>query len=67
VPSQPLTPPEKLARLKRWVVVLGVALIVTGAIILFVLRRVPLPLRIMAGLGDAFIGAVLLVMAARRS
>jgi nitrate reductase gamma subunit len=56
------SPAEKFARQKRLVVLLAVLLILAGAVILFVLRRVPLPMRIMAGLGDVFIGCVLLVM-----
>lgn len=53
---------QKFARQKRFVSVLGIVLIVTGIVILFALRKLALPIRIMAGLGDVFIGCVLLVL-----
>ncbi|HVU36673.1 MAG TPA: hypothetical protein VHE61_24745 [Opitutaceae bacterium] len=53
---------RKYARQKRTVALLGVLLIIVGLVLLTVLRRVPMPLRIMAGLGDIFIGCVLLVL-----
>ena len=57
---------RKYARQKRLVVFLSVVLIVVGAILIFALRRVPLPMRIMAGLGDVFVGCVLLVLVRQR-
>jgi uncharacterized protein YjeT (DUF2065 family) len=53
---------QKLVRQKRLVTILGIGLIVAGAVILLLLRKPPLPLRIMAGLGDVFMGCVLLVL-----
>jgi hypothetical protein len=51
-----------LSRQKRVITILAVALIIAGALLLFVLKRAPLPLRILAGLGDVFAGCVLLVL-----
>lgn len=53
---------EKLSRQKRLVVALAILLIVAGIVILLALQRVPMAIRMMAGLGDVFIGLVLLVM-----
>lgn len=53
---------RKFARQKRQVTALGVLLIVIGIVVLVALRRLPPPMRIMAGLGDIFIGCVLLVL-----
>ncbi len=50
------------ARQKRTVLALAIFLIVVGLLLLFVLRRAPLPMRILGGLGDITIGAVLLVL-----
>ncbi|HVS54537.1 MAG TPA: hypothetical protein VHD62_19430 [Opitutaceae bacterium] len=50
------------ARQKNTVVALSLLLIVAGLLILFVLRRVPLPLRILVGLTDLVGGSVLLVL-----
>lgn len=52
----------KLARQKRLIAILGVLLVITGLVVLIVLKRVPTPVRLMAGLGDVFIGCVLLVL-----
>ena len=49
-------------RQRRTVTALAVALIVTGIVVVTLLHRLPLPIRIMAGLGDVFIGCVLLVL-----
>lgn len=49
-------------RQKNTVIALSLLLIVGGLLILFVLHRVPLPLRIMAGLIDLVGGSVLLVL-----
>jgi len=53
---------QKFARQKRLVQILAVAMIVAGAGCLFLLRKPPLGLRLSAGLGDIFMGCVLLVM-----
>jgi len=55
-------PTRQRARQKRILVMLATVLIVAGLLLLFVLERVPLPLRILMGLGDLVAGAVLLVV-----
>jgi hypothetical protein len=55
-------PTTKHLRQKRIVAILAVLLIAAGVLVLGFLHRVPLPMRIMAGLGDIFIGCVLLVL-----
>ena len=62
---QPLSPAAR-ARQRKKVHALAAFLIVSGILLLFVLDRVPLPLRIIAGLGDIVAGAVLLVMARQK-
>ncbi len=57
----------KFVRQKRLVAILGVLLVITGLVVLVVLRRVPTPIRMMAGLGDVFIGSVLLVLTLQHS
>lgn len=59
--AKPLTP-EAHARLLRLVTVLAFVLIAAGVVVLTSLPRLPVPLRMMAGLGDIVIGLVLLVM-----
>ena len=51
------------SRQKLTVFVLGWFLLLAGILLIFVLKRVPLPIRIVAGLGDLVAGAVLLVLA----
>jgi hypothetical protein len=55
----------KLARQKRTVTIIACLLILGGAIILFAVKRMPLPMRIMVGLTDVVGGIVLLVLAQR--
>ncbi len=50
------------ARQKRTLLLLASLLIVGGLVILFLLQRMPLPLRILVGLTDVVAGAVLLVV-----
>lgn len=61
---------ERLARLrsrqKFTVLVLALFLIAAGVLLLFVLKRVPLPLRLVAGLGDVVVGCVLLIVARQK-
>jgi uncharacterized membrane protein HdeD (DUF308 family) len=60
-----LTPEEgaaRVARQKRIVVISACVLIVGGLVVLFLLKQMPLPLRIAVGLTDLFGGIVLLVM-----
>ena len=49
-------------RQKRTIVVLAVLLIGAGLTILFLLQRMPLPMRILVGLVDVFAGVTLLVL-----
>jgi len=66
---QPASTPDSLrqrARQKRILVVLGAVLIVAGLLLLLVLERVPMPLRILMGLGDLVAGAVLLLVARQK-
>jgi hypothetical protein len=60
--NEDYSPAKKFARQKRTAMWLGIGLIIAGAVVLFALRRLALPLRIMAGLGDVFMGCVLIVM-----
>lgn len=55
-------PRRRLSRQKRTLTGLAVLLIVLGAVVLFFLRRMPLPLRVMVGLVDVFAGFVLLLV-----
>jgi hypothetical protein len=50
------------SRQKFTVVALALFLIVIGLLLLFVLKRAPLPMRILGGLSDLVIGAVLLTL-----
>ena len=50
------------ARQKTTVTILGLALIAGGLIVLFALRRMPLPMRALAGLTDVIAGLVLLLV-----
>ncbi len=65
--SDNLNVQRKFARQKRLVTTLGVVLIVTGVVVLFALRRMSFPARAMAGLGDVFVGCVLLVLVRQQS
>lgn len=64
--TPPPDPEQKRIRQLRTVTVLGVLLMVAGLVILTVLRRMPLPMRLMAGLSDFFLGLVLIVLARQR-
>lgn len=50
------------ARQKRTLVILSTLLILGGCVVLFLLKRMPLPMRILVGLTDVVAGAVLLVV-----
>jgi uncharacterized membrane protein HdeD (DUF308 family) len=54
------------SRQKFTLVTLGLVLIVIGILLIFVLKRAPMPLRIIGGLGDLVAGAVLLVLARQK-
>lgn len=62
----PESDPQKLARekakLKRTVLILAPALIIGGILVLAFLERMPLPMRILVGLGDIVVGLTLLVL-----
>ncbi len=49
-------------KMRRTLTALAVLLVAMGFLVLFVLQRVPTPLRILMGLGDLFAGLVLLVL-----
>lgn len=49
-------------RQKRTIQILAALLIAGGLTVLFLLQKMPLPLRILAGLTDVVAGAVLLVV-----
>ena len=51
----------RLSRQKRTVLMLSSLLIIGGLVILFALKRVAVPIRMMAGLGDIAAGCILLV------
>ena len=57
---------EPRVRQKRTVIILAIVLIAGGLLVLFVLRRMPQPLRILVGLGDVFAGLILLVLARQK-
>ena len=50
------------ARQKTTITILAIALIVGGLVVLFALKRMPLPMRLLAGLTDVFAGLTLLVV-----
>ena len=50
------------ARQKTVITTLGVLLIVAGLVVALFLKRIPLPLRLLIGVGDAFAGSVLLLV-----
>ena len=49
-------------RQKRTLLILAIVLIAGGATVLLLLQRMPLPLRILVGLGDIVAGCGLLVL-----
>ena len=51
----------KRARQRKVVTILGACLIAGGIIVLFALKRMPLPMRLLGGLTDVFAGLVLIV------
>lgn len=53
-------------RQRRTVTILATALLIGGAVVLCLLKRMPLPLRILVGLTDLVGGAVLLVVARQK-
>ena len=54
--------PDPRSRQKRTIQILATLLIAGGLTVLFLLTRMPLPLRILVGLTDVVAGAVLLVV-----
>jgi hypothetical protein len=50
------------ARQKRIITILGFTLVAGGAIVLFALQRMSLPMRILVGLTDIFAGLTMLVL-----
>jgi len=54
--------PDPRIRQRRTVIALSLVLIAGGLVVLFLLKRIPPPLRILVGLTDLVGGAVLLVL-----
>jgi hypothetical protein len=54
--------PARRTRQKTIVTILGFALIAGGLVVLFALKRMPLPMRLLAGLTDVFAGLTMLVL-----
>ncbi|MSU65010.1 MAG: hypothetical protein EXS38_02660 [Opitutus sp.] len=54
------------ARQRTTILVLAFGLIIGGLLLLFVLKRMPLPMRILAGLGDLVAGYALLIVARQK-
>ena len=50
------------SRQKTIVTILGFGLIAGGLIVLFALKRMPLPMRLLVGLTDVFAGLTMLVL-----
>jgi uncharacterized membrane protein len=62
IPTDPAQLAALRARQRRTLLILAVALMAGGILILFVLKKVPPPLRILIGLSDFFTGLILLVV-----
>ncbi|MEX2044440.1 MAG: hypothetical protein WD941_03740 [Opitutus sp.] len=60
--SPPPDPARLKARQKATLTVLAVSLVAAGLLVLFVLDRIPGPMRLLMGVGDLFAGLVLLVL-----
>ena len=60
--SEPLPDDARRKRQKKTITWLAAGLIVAGLAILFLLPRLPLPMRILVGLTDVFAGLTLLVL-----
>ena len=60
--SDPVQVAREREKLRRTVLILAPVLIVAGLAILLFLERMPLPLRLLTGLGDIVVGLVLLVL-----
>lgn len=63
---KPAFDPNKTARerakLRRTVLILAPTLIAGGILVLVFLQRMPMPLRVLVGVGDILVGATLLVL-----
>jgi uncharacterized membrane protein HdeD (DUF308 family) len=57
---------QQRARQRRLLLILGPALIAGGLAVLFLVTRMPLPLRIIVGLTDIVAGCVLLLVARQK-
>jgi uncharacterized membrane protein HdeD (DUF308 family) len=53
----------RLARQKRIVMIASCALIVGGFVVMFFVKRLPLPMRILVGMTDMIGGVVLIILA----
>ena len=57
-----LDPSAQRARQKRTITILSAVLMVGGLVVVIALDRIPLPLRLLIGLGDIIAGSVLLIV-----
>lgn len=53
---------ERIARQLRIITGIACVLIALGVVVLATLRKLPMPVRMMTGCGDIFIGLILLVL-----
>jgi hypothetical protein len=60
--SDPAHVAREREKLRRTVLILAPVLILGGIAILLFLERMPLPLRLLTGIGDIVVGLVLLVL-----
>ncbi len=60
--SDPAQVAREREKLRRTVLILAPVLILGGIAILLFLERMPLPLRLLTGIGDIIVGLVLLVL-----
>ncbi len=62
MPSERLTPALRRTRQKITITALAIFLIAAGVLLIFVLKRAPMPMRIFGGLGNIAMGSVLLLL-----
>ena len=62
LPPDPARLTRERAKLKRTVLILAPILILGGVAVLLFVDRLPMPLRMLVGLGDIVVGLVLLVL-----
>ena len=57
-----IDPAARRSRQKRTITLIAAVLMLGGIVVLLALQRLPLPLRLLVGLGDIIAGGVLLVL-----